>query len=99
MNTRHTILTALTALRVHMSRSLLTILGIVIGVAAIMTIMALGQSAQGLIVGQISSLGADTAVIQPGSGEDFSSFYLETLTERDLEAIRDTSRVPNLVAA
>lgn len=96
MNIRNTIATAVSALRVHITRSLLTILGIVIGVAAIIIVMALGKSAQNLIIGEISSLGAETAVIQPGSGDDFTGFLLETITEEDLEAIQDPARVPNL---
>lgn len=99
MNTKHTIITAASALRVHLSRSLLTILGIVIGVASIITIMALGQSAQGLILGQISNLGADLAFIRPGNSSDFTGVFQETLTEEDLEAIRNPERVPNLVDA
>ncbi|MDZ7726267.1 MAG: ABC transporter permease [Candidatus Campbellbacteria bacterium] len=97
MNIKHTIETAFAALWIHTTRSLLTILGIVIGVAAIIIVMALGRGAENLIVGEISSLGAETAVIQPGTGDDFSGFLLESITEKDLEAIRDKRRVPNLV--
>lgn len=97
MNFTHTLKTALRALNDNKSRSLLTILGIVIGVAAIIIVMALGSGAQNLIVGEISSLGSETAVVQPGSGDDFTGFLLETITEEDHEAIQDKSRVPNLV--
>jgi len=99
MNIKHTIQTAFDALRGHTSRSLLTILGIVIGVAAIIIVMALGEGAKSLILGKISSLGADTAVIQPGSGDSISGFLTESITEKDLETIQEPSRVPNLVTA
>jgi ABC-type antimicrobial peptide transport system permease subunit len=97
MNTEHTIKTAIAALRAHTSRSLLTILGIVIGVAAIIIVMALGKGAEGLILDEINSIGADTIVIQPGSGDDFNRFLFQTITERDLEALLKSGRIPNLV--
>ena len=66
MDNKHTFLTALEALRAHKARSALTVLGIVIGVAAIIIVMALGGGAQALILNQVSNLGAETAVLQPG---------------------------------
>jgi len=99
MNTEHTIKTAIAALRAHTSRSLLTILGIVIGVAAIVVVMALGKGAEGLILNEINSIGADTVVIQPGTGDDFTGFLLQTITREDLEAVQEAQRVPNLVSA
>jgi ABC-type antimicrobial peptide transport system permease subunit len=99
MNTEYTIKTAIAALRAHTSRSLLTILGIVIGVAAIIVVMALGKGAEGLILDEINSIGADTIVIQPGSGDDFNRFLFQSITERDLEAILENGRVPNLIDA
>jgi putative ABC transport system permease protein len=100
MDIKHTIITAVTALRAHLSRSLLTILGIVIGVAAIILVMALGTGAKSLILNQIGSLGANTAVIQPGSSDDFTAtLFADTITNRDYEAIQKRSNVPNLIAA
>lgn len=100
MDFKHTLLTAIRALGTHKSRSALTILGIVIGVSAIMIVMSLGNGAQSLILGEIGTLGANTAVIQPGSGEGFTpDFFGQVLDKRDLEAIQKKSNVPNLVAA
>lgn len=104
MRLKYTIKTAVQALSTHKSRSFLTILGIVIGVAAIMIVMALGQGAEALILGQISNLGAETAVIRPGGGgnspEDISeAFVSDSITERDLDALLKKSNVPNLVDA
>ncbi len=99
MNFKNTIKTAFRALKVNKSRSGLTILGIVIGVAAIIIVMSLGKGAQDLILNEISSLGAETAVVQPG-GDDFTSALItKTITLDDFEALKDTSRVPNLVDA
>ncbi|HEY0010869.1 MAG TPA: ABC transporter permease [Candidatus Paceibacterota bacterium] len=100
MNTRHTLRTAIGGLTAHKSRSALTTLGIVIGVAAIIIVMALGNGAQALILNTISALGAETAIIQPGTEEDnFSGIMPDSLTERDLEAITKKSNVPDLAEA
>lgn len=101
MTTRHTIRTAIEGLTAHKSRSALTTLGIVIGIAAIILVMSLGQGAQSLIVSEINTLGAETAVIQPGNDEGGFGvgFFADNITEEDLEAIKQESNVPNLVAA
>lgn len=100
MKAKHTILTALRALRMHPSRSALTILGIVIGVAAIIVVMSLGQGAQSLILGQISGMGPETVVVQPGGGGfSVDMLYSRALTPRDLEALERPANVPNLASA
>ncbi len=100
MNFKHTILTALNAILVHKSRSILTVLGIVIGVSAIIVVMSLGQGAQSLILGQISGMGPETVMVQPGTGGfSVDTFYSRSLTPRDLEALERRSNVPNLVSA
>jgi putative ABC transport system permease protein len=57
---------ALQALRNHRLRSLLTMLGIIIGVAAMITMVALGQGAQKSVQGRIESLGPDLLTAYPG---------------------------------
>jgi putative ABC transport system permease protein len=101
MKTKHIIATALDGLTTHKSRSALTTLGIIIGVAAIIVVMALGNGAQALILGTIESLGAETAVVQPGSpGSDFGdSLLVKNLTQRDFDAITRPGNVPNLTLA
>ena len=100
MNLKSTINISYRGLMMHKTRSMLTTLGIVIGVAAIIIVMALGDGARELIVGEISSLGAETAVIQPGNGDLFGTgFFSQSLNERDYNAIRKKGNVPNLVAA
>ena len=66
MTLKHSFLTALNGLRANKSRSALTILGIVIGVTAIIIIMAIGSGAQDLILDQIRGMGSSTILIQPG---------------------------------
>lgn len=100
MNLKYTTSTALQGLTDHKSRSLLTTLGIMIGVAAIILVMSLGQGARALILDMISALGAETAIIQPGTEEEnFQGMLGNSLTDRDLEAIRRPSNVPDLAMA
>lgn len=98
MSPKHTLITAIRGLSTHLTRSALTILGIVIGVAAIIIVMALGEGAQKLIVDQVSGLGAETVVVRPGNGSsDFSALFSESLTKSDLDALSRKQNVPNLV--
>src|SRR3989338_1802214 len=48
-------------------RSILTMLGIVIGIASVIILMSIGQSAQQLILGQVQSIGSNLIVIIPGA--------------------------------
>ena len=61
---------ALSAIRANAMRSVLTMLGIVIGVAAVITMVALGSGAQKAVQEQIQSLGTDLLSIQ--SGQSFN---------------------------
>lgn len=96
MSFLQTFRTAISGLTTNKVRSALTILGIVIGVAAIVVVMSLGSGAKSLIVGEISSIGSDTVIIQAGGGDSFAGFFSKTITREDLDALRSTGRVPNL---
>jgi putative ABC transport system permease protein len=67
MNLFATLRIALKALRVNMLRSALTMLGIIIGVAAVITMIAVGTGARARIQEQIKSLGSNVIIILPGS--------------------------------
>lgn len=99
MNIKHTIKTGLRSIADHKSRSLLTILGIVIGVAAVIIVMSLGNGAQSLILNQISGLGPETVVLRPGTGlSDVTSvLFSQSLTQKDIDALKKKSNVPNLI--
>ncbi len=85
------ILTAADALRLHKLRSALTMLGIVIGVAAVIAMVAVGGGAREQVVARIRSLGANLLVVTPGnvtqSGVRLGSGAASTLTEDDAAAI------------
>ena len=63
-----TLILALREIRRHLLRSFLTILGIVIGVAAVITMVTLGNGATAAVKEQISSLGSNILQIRPGQG-------------------------------
>jgi len=54
-------------LRTNKMRSVLTMLGIIIGVGSVIIMMSLGQGAQNLIIGQVASMGSNNIYIEPGS--------------------------------
>jgi len=92
--------TAITGLRTHMSRSLLTILGIVIGIAAIILVVSLGQGAQNLILSQVQSIGSKTIAIVPGrqpkGPTDIAAMLTNSLKEKDVTALLNKNNAPHL---
>lgn len=100
MTFKHSVKNAIGGLKTHKSRSALTILGIVIGITAIILVMSLGEGAQSLILGQIQSIGAKTIAVVPGKQPKGPADIIATLTDslkdRDLEALRRKSNVPHL---
>ena len=60
-----TLHTAVVALRRNVTRSLLTMLGIVIGIAAVITMMEIGNGAAGQIASSISNMGSNVLMIMP----------------------------------
>src|SRR5216684_4129491 len=79
------------ALARNVMRSALTTLGIVIGVAAVIAMMEIGQGSSTAIQQTIKSMGANNLLIQPGTaasgGVSFGSGSIMTLTPQDAEAI------------
>ncbi|MCL4757823.1 MAG: MacB family efflux pump subunit [Rhodocyclaceae bacterium] len=88
--------TALRALRANLFRSVLTLLGIVIGVAAVIAMLAIGDGARQSVIDRISSMGSNLLIIRPGSPNLRGRDVTATLVAEDVEAIR---AVPNVLAA
>jgi len=86
-----TVRIAVRALRVHKLRSLLTMLGIIIGVGAVVAMISVGQGATAQVTQRIASLGSNVLQIFPGSfssgGVRGGSGSVSTLTLEDAEAI------------
>lgn len=100
MNIDYSFKIAIRGLKTNRSRSALTILGIVIGITAIMMVMSLGEGAQNLILGQIQSIGSKTIAVVPGRQPkgimDSLSVFTDSLKERDLTALEKKENVPHL---
>jgi putative ABC transport system permease protein len=102
MTIRHLFKTSLTGLSTNRSRSILTILGIVIGITAIMLVVSLGAGAQNLILGEVQGLGSNTIAVIPGenltSPSDVSQLYSDSLKPQDVTALENQTNVPGLQA-
>jgi ABC-type antimicrobial peptide transport system permease subunit len=86
-----TVGTALRALRRNVARAVLTAVGIIIGVAAVIAMMEIGKGSSTQIQKTIASMGANNLLIQPGTaasgGVSFGGGSAMTLTPEDCEAI------------
>ncbi|MBN9451164.1 MAG: ABC transporter permease [Bosea sp.] len=91
MSLLEAIRSALSAIGANALRSALTMLGIIIGVAAVIAMVAIGAGARERVTGQIKSLGANLAIIQSGNvtqgGVRLGAGASSTLTDEDAAAI------------
>ncbi len=77
------------AMAAHRMRTLLTMLGIIIGIMAVVSVVALGQGAQQKVVNDISSMGTNTIDIFPGKDwGDERAAAIQTLVPADLRALQ-----------
>ncbi len=101
MSIKDSLKISLGGLRAHKRRSALTILGVVIGISAIIMVMSVGQGAENLILGQLQGLGSSTIVIKPGRepkgpSDVASAIMADSLKDREVKALRKKSNVPGL---
>jgi len=99
MDYKELISLALSNLRGNILRTLLTMLGIIIGIASVIIIMSMGQGATASIVDRISTLGANTINVFPGArrrGPGAMSETVTSLVPKDVEAIAE---LENVIAA
>ncbi len=93
---------ALRALTAHKMRSFLTMLGVVIGVAAVIALVAVGNGAQAQVVSQFESLGSNLLTVSAGSSFGFRPGGLQEsttqLTNDEVEAIEGLATAVRLVA-
>ena len=101
---KQSIHTSLAALLANKARSFLTMLGIIIGVGAVIVIIAVGAGAQSLILDQVKSLGANIIGVMPGGSAEedgppasMMGISITTLTYDDAMALKEEKNVPNLV--
>lgn len=101
MSWAETLRAAVEAIRAHRLRSVLTMLGIVIGISSVILTVGLGQGAQEDVEDQISALGSNLLIVSPGSSTDSSGVRggfgsASTLTMADAEAMADDSVAPDV---
>ncbi len=89
--------TALRALRSNMFRSILTLLGIVIGVASVIAMLAIGDGAKQAVIDRISAMGSNLLLVRPGAPNQRGFSSTATLVLSDVVAI--DKEVPNVLAA
>ncbi len=94
----NTLLLALRAIRRNLMRSFLTILGIVIGVAAVITMVTLGNGATRSVSDQISSMGSNLIMVVPGQRFGPGSGGAPNFKNADVEAIRNQISAAEWVA-
>lgn len=96
MNTTNLLKIALRALANNKLRGFLTMLGIIIGVASVITMLAIGQGSKRSIQAQISEMGSNMIMIQPGAdmrgGVRQDASAMETLKLQDYEDIANETR-------
>ncbi|MCC4115467.1 MacB family efflux pump subunit [Aromatoleum toluclasticum] len=88
--------TALRALRANLFRAALTLLGIVIGVAAVIAMLAIGDGAKQDVIDRISSMGTNLLTVRPGAPNQRGRDTTATLVREDVAAIIE---LPNVLAA
>ena len=88
--------TAVRALRANIFRSILTLLGIVIGVASVISMLAIGDGAKEAVIERISSMGSNLLLVRPGAPNMRGMGGVATLVPEDVDAI---NTLPNILAA
>ncbi|MBI4429987.1 MAG: ABC transporter permease [Ignavibacteriales bacterium] len=102
MNFKESFLTALGALVANKLRALLTMLGIIIGVAAVITMIAIGEGSQKAVTERIQALGSNLLFVSPGAQRGGGAFVIQfgtsvRLRNEDSEAIKRSSNAVEAV--
>lgn len=85
------------AIMAHKMRSFLTMLGIIIGIASVVSVVALGRGSQEKILENINAMGTNTVSVYPGYGYgDRRSSRIKTLTVGDAEALKQQDYVDSV---
>jgi macrolide transport system ATP-binding/permease protein len=90
------LVTAWRSLRVNLFRTVLTLLGIIIGVAAVVAMLAVGEGSRQKVLDRISSFGTNLMLIRPGAAGIRNAGDIATLVPEDAAAIK---ALPNIEAA
>ncbi|ORF02712.1 macrolide ABC transporter permease/ATP-binding protein MacB [Snodgrassella alvi] len=90
-------LMSIQAIMAHKMRSFLTMLGIIIGIASVVSVVALGRGSQEKILENINAMGTNTVSVYPGYGYgDRRSSRIKTLTVDDAEVLKQQDYVDSV---
>ena len=78
-------------------RSYLTLLGIIIGIAAIVALISVGTGLQGAVEQQFTKMGLNTLFVEPGSGDFLSTAIARTIKESDIALIESIPGVTDVI--
>lgn len=99
--------TATRSLTHSKTRTALTMLGIIIGIASVIILMSIGQSAQNLILGQVQGIGSNLIIISPGAPSGSGGFspppsaqgiVITTLQQRDVDGLEREPSISGVAA-
>lgn len=90
------IYSAIKSLKMNIYRTILTLLGIVIGVASVIVMLAIGDGAKYSVLDRIGSMGTNILIIRPGMANSRGFANISTLVFSDVEAINE---LDNIIAA
>lgn len=96
MNIFESIRIALTGLATNRLRAVLTTLGIIIGVGAVIGLVSLGRGVQGYITGQFQALGSNVLFVFPSVPTDGERTIVEPITTLEADALRKRSVAPSI---
>jgi macrolide transport system ATP-binding/permease protein len=89
---------ALRSLRTNVFRTVLTLLGIIIGVGAVIAMLALGDGSKAQVISRIEAMGTDLLLVRPGARKVRTKDESASLMQADAEAIADLPNVREAVA-
>jgi putative ABC transport system permease protein len=107
VNLTESLFVALRALLANKMRAGLTMLGLIIGISAVITLVSVGQGVQAVVDQQMETIGSNLVFVMPGELKSnsssmrytfFRSVNISTLTYGDLQAMADRQNVPDLLA-
>jgi putative ABC transport system permease protein len=93
---------ALSSVMAHKLRSLLTMLGIIIGVASVIVVVAIGQGGEQMLKSQITGAGNTIEVFYQPSEEELkanpNAYMMDPFTQEDIQALKNIPEIKNVVA-
>src|SRR6187431_1087335 len=96
MNLLESFRLAIEAIGRNRMRSILTMLGIIIGVGAVIGLISLGRGVEGYVTNEFKSLGSNLLTIRSTKPESNTRTRIEPLTSRDVEELNDSSLYPSI---